>query len=160
MLITIDATNKVKHSRIKGHVYLDIPIVREGSNESSSITFMYDTGAYITVINREMYEWHNLDKLPRKEVIMGGYVGSTPGYVFQVPGMRIGKRLLLGVWAFTPKSKDIQQNLLGDNVIEYFRPFQDNQDDCFYFVDNLHPEPYVSADKLFSLACDKIMVIE
>jgi len=73
-----------------------------------------------------MYEWHGLDKLPRRGATMGGYVGSTPGYIFQIPGMRVGKRLLLGVWAFTPKSKDIKQNLLGDNVIEYFRPLQDN----------------------------------
>ena len=59
-----------------------------------------------------------------------------------------------------PKSKDIKQNLLGDNVIEYFRPLQDNQHDCFYFMDNLTPDPYISPDKTFSLACDRVMPIE
>ena len=72
----------------------------------------------------------------------------------------INFRAWLRLWVVTPKSKDIKQNLLGDNVIEYFRPFQDNQSDCFYFVDNLYPEPYVSSDKLVSLACDKVMVVE
>ena len=160
MTITIDDKTKVEYSRNKGHVYIDVPIVREGSTDSDRINFMYDTGAYITVVNREMYEWHGLNKLPRIGATMGGYVGSTPGHIFQIPGMKIGKRLLVGVWAFTPKSKDIKQNLLGDNVIEYFRPLQDNQEDCFYFIDNLYPEPYVSPDNSLSLACDSVMIIE
>jgi len=160
MTLTIDKQTKIGYIRREGHVYLDIEIVREGGTDSDGIRFIYDTGAYITVINREMYEWHGFNKLPRIEATMGGYVGSTPGYIFQVPGMRLGKRLLLGVWAFTPKSKNIKQNLLGDNVIEYFRPLQDNQDDCFYFIDNLYPEPYVSPNKSFSLACDKVMLVE
>jgi len=160
MTLTIDEKTKIEYIRSKGHVYVDIPIVRDGGTDSDGISFMYDTGAYITVINREMYEWYGLDKLPRRDATMGGYVGSTPGYIFQVPGMRIGNRLLLGVWAFTPKRKEIKQNLLGDNVIEYFRPFQDNQDDCFYFIDNLQPEPYVSPDKSISLACGKVLTVE
>ena len=143
MKLTIDDNTKVEYNRSKGHVYVDIPIVCESSTDSDRINFMYDTGAYITVINREMYEWHGLDKLPRRGATMGGYVGSTAGYIFQIPGMRIGKRLLLG-----------------DNVIEYFRPLQDNQDDCFYFIDNLHPKPYVSPDKSFSLACDEVMFVD
>ncbi|MCL2204727.1 MAG: retroviral-like aspartic protease family protein [Defluviitaleaceae bacterium] len=105
MTLIIDDKTKVKYNRQKGHVYLAIPIVSEGSDENSRIPFMYDTGAYITVINREMYEWHGLDKLPRRAATMGGYVGSTPGYIFQIPGLIVGKRLLVGVWAFTPKSK-------------------------------------------------------
>ncbi|MCL2188923.1 MAG: hypothetical protein FWC16_08390 [Defluviitaleaceae bacterium] len=140
MTIIIDEKTKVKYTRLKGHTYLDIPIIREGSDENSNITFLYDTGAYITVINREIYEWHSLNKLPRKEAMMGGHVGSTPGYIFQIPGLKVGKRLFIGVWAFTPKCKNIKQNLLGDNVIEYFRPLQDNQNDCFYFLDNLTPD--------------------
>ncbi|MCL2171856.1 MAG: retroviral-like aspartic protease family protein [Defluviitaleaceae bacterium] len=159
MTLTIDEKTRLKYSRSKGHIYIRVPIVREGSTDSDRIEFIYDTGAYITVINREMYEFHGLDKLPRKDAMMGSYVGATPGYIFQIPGIIIGNRLLAGVWAFTPKTKNIKQNLLGDNVIEYFRPFQDNQEDCFYFIDNLHPEPYISPDKSLSLACDKIMTI-
>jgi hypothetical protein len=89
---------------------------------------------------------------------MSGYVGSTPGYVFQIPGLVIGKRLLSGVWAFSPKSMDVRQNLLGDNVIEYFRVFQDSMDDCFYFLDNPKPDPYIHPQTGFSLACDGVMV--
>jgi hypothetical protein len=150
---------RVDFDRKKGQVYLPIPIVCEGSTDSDEIYFMYDTGAYITVVNRERYEWFGLDKLPRKEATMSGYVGSTPGYVFQIPGLVIGKRLLSGVWAFSPKNMDVKQNLLGDNVIEYFKPWQDNENDCFFFLDNPKPDPYIHPETGFSLACDGVMVV-
>ena len=148
---------RVRYERVKGQIFLRIPIICEGSTDDDEIPFMYDTGAFLTVINRERYEWFNLNRLPRKKTYMGGYVGSVSGYVFQIPGLIIGQRLLTGVWAFTPRDMDVKQNLLGDNVIEYFRPFQDNQYDCFYFPDNPKPEPYIHPESNFSLACDSIM---
>ena len=155
-----DERIRMEYERTKGQIFLRIQIVCEGSTNSDKIKFIYDTGAYLTVINREMYEWFNLNKLPRKEATMGGYVSSAPGYVFQIPGLVVGKRLLSGVWAFTPKSIDIKQNLLGDNVIEYFRSFQDNLNNCFYFLDNPSPDPYVSPDSNFSLACDSVLFLD
>jgi len=157
LTLIIDSETRVEFERIKGHIYLPVQIMCEGRTDSDKIDFMYDTGAYITVINRERYEWFGLNKLPRKSVTMGGYVGSTPGYVFQVPGLVLGNWLLSGVWAFTPLSKDVKQNLLGDNIIEYFRPFQDNLNDCFYFIENPNPEPFSSTEHSFSLACDSII---
>ena len=159
MLLDLNERTRVKYERIKGQVYVNIPIVCEGCTSSDRIFFLYDTGAYITVINRERYEKYKLDKLPRKEATLGGYVGSAPGYMFQIPGLVIGQRLLVGVWAFSPKSKNVKQNLLGDNVIEYFMPFQDNRHDCFYFPDNPKPEPYIHTDTKFSLACDSVMYV-
>jgi hypothetical protein len=160
LTLTFDVKTRIGYRRKKGQIFLNVPIVCEGSTDSDAIDFIYDTGAYITVINKERYERYGLDKLPRKEASIGGYDGSTPGYVFQIPGLIIGKRLLSGVWAFSPISEDIKQNLLGDNVIEYFRPFQDNLNDCFYFADNPKPEPYTTPDKSASLACDKVLLIE
>jgi len=159
MLPEINERMRVRYRRRKGHVYVNIPIVCEGSTDSDEIRFVYDTGAYITVINRERYEKYKLDTLPRKEVIMNGYNGLSPGYIFQIPGLVIGQRLLTGVWAFSPKSGDIKQNLLGDNVIEYFIPIQDNHNDCLYFPDNPTPDPYVHPATGFSLACENIMYL-
>jgi len=90
---------------------------------------------------------------------MSGYAGSAPGHIFQIPGLIIGQRLLTGVWAFTPTSMDLKQNLLGDNVIEYFIPIQDNLHDRIFFPDNPKPEPYVHAETNFSLACDSVMYV-
>jgi len=152
-----DECTRVRYDRIKGQIYIEIPIVCEGSTDSDKIPFMYDTGAFLTVINREIYEWYSLDRLPRKPTSMGGYVGSATGYLFQIPGLVIGQRLLTGVWAFTPKSMDVKQNLLGDNVIEYFMPIQDNFNDCIYFPDNPKPEPYMHPETGFSLACEGVL---
>ena len=159
MLPKTNERKRVKYERAKGQVYLDVPIVCEGSTASDTILFMYDTGAYITVINKEYYEEYKLNKLPRKDATLGGYVGSVFGYVFQIPGLIIGQRLLIGVWAFTPKSMDVKQNLLGDNVIEYFVPIQDNLNDCFYFPDNPKPEPYIYPNTNFSLACHDVLFV-
>jgi len=159
-MIPIDKRTRIPYDRRKGNIFIEVPVICEGSTADDTILFVYDTGAYLTVINRERYEWFRFDKLPRQEGTIGSYSGSSDGYVFQIPGLVIGKRLLIGVWAFSPKSNDAKQNLLGDNVIEYFNPYQDNANDCFYFIDNPQPNPYVSPDNGFSLACNDIMLVE
>ena len=159
-MIFFDEKTKVPFTRRKGNTYIQVPIICEGSTEDDVIKFIYDTGAYITVINKERYEWFKLDKLPRWESSIGSYSGATAGYVFKIPGLVIAQRLLTGVWAFSPKGDGEKQNLLGDNVIEYFRSFHDTLNGCFYFIDNPEPNPYVSPDNGFSLACDSIMLIE
>ena len=87
--LTIDNKTRVPFTRANGHAYLKLLIVCSGSTENDTIRFVYDTGAYITVLNREEYEWFNLNKLPRKEVTIGSYDGATPGYLFQIPGLKI-----------------------------------------------------------------------
>jgi hypothetical protein len=160
MTYAFDEGTMKEYKRKKGQVFLGVPIVCEGSTSSDEIEFMYDTGAYITVLNRYWYEWYRLDRLPRFETVLSGYAGSARGYIFRIPGLIIGRRLLTGVWAFTPESMDVEHNLLGDNVIEYFMPFQDNQRDCFYFPDNPSPEPYVHPGSGFSLACESVMPVK
>ena len=159
MLQKINDRVKVSYERRKGHVYIEIPIVCEGSIDADRVEFVYDTGAFITVLNQEIYKRLKLNKLPRRETSLGGYAGSVPGYVFKIPGLLMGRRCLIGVWAFTPKDPEIEQNLLGDNVIEYFNPTQDNENNCFYFPDNPKPEPYVHPGTGFSLACDGVMFV-
>ena len=157
MLPDINNHMRVGYRRYKGHVYLSVPIVFEGSKSNDMIDFIYDTGAFITTINRRLYEAYKLDKLVRHEKKLNSYTGTTEGYMFQIPGLIIGQRLLTGVWAFTPKSHEITQNLLGDNVIEYFIPIQDNQNDCFYFPDNPTPEPYTHPISKQTLACNDVL---
>ena len=92
-MIPIDNRTRIPYDRRKGNVFIEVPIICEGSTEDDKIFFVYDTGAYLTVINRERYEWFGLDKLSRREGTIGSYSGSSDGYVFQIPGLIIGKRL-------------------------------------------------------------------
>ncbi|MDR1688672.1 MAG: retropepsin-like domain-containing protein [Clostridiales bacterium] len=160
MNLNLDDKTRIMYERIGGHVYLDVQLVFEGSTDADRVNFIYDSGAYITVLARQIYEACHLDRLPCRRVDVGGYIGKTSGVLFRIPGLRIGKRLLTGVWAFSPDREDLEQSLLGDNVIEYFRPVQDNQNDCFYFPDNNTPNPYTDDSGGFTLACDKVMYVD
>jgi len=161
MTFVFDEKTKLEFIRENdGHIYIELPIVCEGSKDTDTIPFVYDTGAFVTVVNKDRYEYFGLHKLPRYETSLGGYTGGTKGYLFQIPGLRIGVRLLLDVWAFSPTNPELRQNLLGSNVIEYFRPFQDNMNDVIYFPDNLSPKPYYSEKHNISLACKKVLVID
>jgi len=99
--ITIDNKTCVPYKRTNGHAYLKLNVVCKGSTETDTIRFVYDTGAYLTVINKEVYQWFSLDKLPRTEATIGSYNGSTPSFLFQIPGLKVGEKLLTGIWAFS-----------------------------------------------------------
>jgi len=160
MIIVLD--EKTKHSFFRksdGHIYIDIPVICDGSSDDDTISFIYDTGAFITVVNRDVYETLGLHRLQHTKTVLGGYAGGAPGYLFQLPGLKIGTKLLIGVWAFSPESYSLRQNLLGSNVIEYFCPYQDNTHDYIYFPSNSMPKPYHSEKHNFSLACDKVLFI-
>jgi len=160
MNITFDERTKHEFVRGKdGHIYVRIPIVCEGSSSNDVISFIYDTGAFITVLNRDRYEHFKLHTLPRREVTLHGYAGGTIGYLYKIPGLKVGGRLVKGVWAFTPETPLLKQNLLGNNVLEYFRPFQDNMYDSVYFPDNLNPKPFFSEKHGVSLACDGVLLL-
>ena len=157
----IQLDERVRHrtTREKGHFYVEILIVREGSTKDNFELFMYDSGAWITVLSRKVYERNKLNALPWQSFSMSGYGAGidtsrqVPGFIYQIPALKIGQRLLTEVWAFTPASYEITENILGGNAIEYFNPYQDNGNDCFYFFDNPAPKPYIHEATGFSLKC-------
>ena len=65
------------------HYHMDVQIVCESSNDDELVDFVYDSGAFITVTNKERYESLGLDKYPRRQVSLSGYTGKTDGYMFQ-----------------------------------------------------------------------------
>ena len=160
MTITLDKRTGYKMMRNQGHYYIDVLIVSEGGTDDDYETFMYDTGAYITVLCRNVYETHKFDALPRFAFPMKGYGGGvSPGVVYTIPGLKIGRRLLTDVWAYTPDSYELEENILGANVIEYFMTVQDNDDDYIYFLDNANPKPYYDERTKVSLACGDVFAL-
>ena len=147
MQINFDPSRKSVFRRENGQYKLYATIYRDVSKTKIGVVdFIYDSGAFLTVINKERYETLGLDCLPKIEHHINGYTGKADGYFFQIPWLRIGGEDLQYVWAFSPKSSDLKQNLLGTNVIEKFRVFQDNEDDCFYFQLNKNPRYYATED--------------
>jgi len=145
MQINFDASYKSSFRRENGQYRLFLTIIRDiEKTKMGLIDFIYDSGAFLTVINKERYETLGLCELPRVEHYIYGYTGRAEGYFFQIPWLRVGGQDLPYIWAFSPKSGDLYQNLLGTNVIERFRVFQDNENDCFYFHLNKKPRFYTS----------------
>jgi hypothetical protein len=145
MQISFDPLRKSVFRRENGQYRLYATIFRDvGKTKMGVVDFIYDSGAFLTVINKERYETLGLNSLPRVEHHINGYTGKADGYFFQMPWLRIGGEDLQYVWVFSPKSGDLKQNLLGTNVIERFRVFQDNEDDCFYFLLNTNPRYYTT----------------
>ena len=159
MVIQLDNGVRYKTTRENGHCYVDILIVCEGSTDTSFIQFMYDTGAWLTVLSRKEYEANELFSLPWRNFAMGGYGASADkkrkvqGILYQIPALKIGRRLLTKVWAFTPADYKITENILGLNAVDYYNTYQDNGNDYFYFFDNPNPRPYIH-ESGFSLACE------
>ena len=161
MMIALDKRTRHKMVRDQGHYYIDILIVREGSTDDDYESFMYDTGAYITVLCKNVYESHKFGTLPRFAFSMKGYGGGvSPGVVYRIPGLKIGKRLLTDIWAFTPDSYELKENILGGNVIEYFVTVQDNDADYIYFLDNINPRPHHDERINVSLACGGVFSLD
>jgi len=160
MVIQLDKRVRHKATRENGHFYVDVLLVCEGSTDDSFVPFMYDTGAWLTVLSRKYYEANGLYSLSWEKFSMGGYGAGVdknrkvPGVLYKIPALKIGKRVLTGVRAFTPASYEIEENILGGNAFEYFNIYQDNGNDYLYFFDNPNPTPYVHEKSGFSLACD------
>lgn len=147
MQISFDSSHKSTFRRENGQYRIFLTIFRDtDKSKTGLVDFIYDSGAFITVINKERYETLGLCNLPRVEHYISGYTGKAEGYYFQIPWLRIGGEDLPFVWAFSPKSGDLSQNLIGTNVIERFRIFQDNEDDCFYFISNQTPRFYTTSN--------------
>jgi len=145
MQISFDTSRKSVFRRVSGQYRLFATIFRDiEKTKKGVIEFIYDSGAFLTVINKERYETLGLNSLPRIEHYINGYTGKAEGYYFQLPWLQIGGEDLPYVWAFSPKSGELNQNLLGTNVIERFRIFQDNEEDCFYFLINSKPRFYTT----------------
>jgi hypothetical protein len=145
MQINFDIAQKSTFRRINGQYRLFVAIYRDvEKTKKGVIDFIYDSGAFLTVINKERYETLGLDTLPRIEHYIHGYTGKANGYYFQLPCLQIGGQDLSYMWAFSPKSGELKQNLLGTNIIERFRVFQDNEEDCFFFLSNNNPRFYTT----------------
>jgi len=74
----------------------------------------------------------------------------------EIPGFIIGGKKLTGVKVAVPH-EDTEMDILGLNVLEYFKYFIDTEKDEIYFSENPTPEisEYLKAKKILALSKDK-----
>jgi predicted aspartyl protease len=74
------------------------------------------------------------------DVPLNGFMGGCLADIKEIPGLLIGGKLLDGVKAAVPHMIT-DTNILGLNVIEYFKYFIDTENDKIYF--SMNPRPNI-----------------
>jgi len=122
-----------------GHRYVKVPIFfEEGSYSNDTVDFVFDTGAYLTVLTQKTARLFGFDKLTpiSANIPLTGFADShCEGDLIEIPGMMIGGRLLEGVRVAVPYVST-EDDILGLNVLEHFCFLIDNANDKIYFTDN------------------------
>jgi predicted aspartyl protease len=126
-----------------GHYHMIVPIFYETDSYTSyKADFVFDTGAYITVMTRETAERlgflnsHNLiENVPLK-----GFAGECLADIKEIPGLFLGGRFFENVKVAVPHEAT-DMNILGLNVIDYLKFFVDTEYDRICFI--LNPQPKV-----------------
>jgi predicted aspartyl protease len=128
-----------------GHYHLTVPAFYEKQSYSNRRTdFVFDTGAFITVMTRNTAERLRFFGLPTiiADISLNGFVGGCLADIKEIPRLLVGSRFLDGVKVAIPR-ETTETNILGLNVIEYFKYFIDTENDKIYFAQN--PQPNIPA---------------
>ena len=125
-----------------------------GNVEGADIDLIVDTGAFMTVVSRDIAKRFGYDKLPKASSRIKGYSGEASADFVRIPGLKILDTLFTDVPVLIPNSSDLKQNILGLNVLEYFNYFFDNENDRLYLNANPNPRPYNAL-----LACGGIFAV-
>ena len=139
-MININMTFRCKQELLfrKTHYYIKIPIILDKeSRYNKPISLIVDTGAFVTIINKETANRYKLDLLPIKlrDHPLGGFAGSTKVDLVEVPQIIIGNRTISDVVVAIPQI-ETTQNILGLNILEYFKFYVDTDENYIYFQDS------------------------
>ncbi|MCL2662403.1 MAG: retroviral-like aspartic protease family protein [Oscillospiraceae bacterium] len=122
----------------RSHYHLDVPVIYSMEyRHNRIIRFLLDTGAYVTIINRETSLFLKLDALPVliEDFPLTGLSGSIDASLIEIPGLVIGDRTLKSVKVAIPH-EDTKYCILGLNVLEHFKYLLDSEHNKIYFTDN------------------------
>jgi len=150
MKVFFDDGNIVNLERKDGHLYLYFRMIQTGGNSES---FILDTGAFMTVLSRNTALSYGYDKLPKIVTIIKGLTGEEPADFVRIPNLKILNITMINVPVLIPHSKRLKQNIVGLNVLEYFKYCIDTENDKMYIMLNPKPRHYHGI-----LACEKVIV--
>ncbi|MCL2199971.1 MAG: retroviral-like aspartic protease family protein [Defluviitaleaceae bacterium] len=146
--------NYVDITRIEGHIFLEIEFVGYEQPTNDFTKVMLDSGAYLTVISANTAVKFGFDKLPYKTLDLHGFTGSTPAKLITVPAIKIAGWVITQVNILVPFDKEIKQEVLGQNVLEYFNYDVRHDEDRIYFTKNPSPKP--QAKYIDLLGCGEV----
>ena len=150
MQIYFGDNNFCSLERREGLLHVTLPVIYEGGpTEGTGISFILDTGAYLTVISRGMAIRRSFDKLPKTTVSLYGFGGGIKADFVRIPGLMILNKLHTDVPVLIPhdmyrihqetgKKKQMPE-VLGLNILEYYNYFIDTENDRLYLKENPKP---------------------
>ena len=123
-----------------GHRHLNIPLFfKKGSYSNEKVDFVFDTGAYLTVLTQKTARIFGFDKIKpiSTNIPLTGFADShCESDLIEIPGMLLGGRMLEDVRVAVPYVAT-EDDILGLNVLEHFSYLIDSQNDKIYFLDNV-----------------------
>ena len=154
--ITIEysAIEKLRYKK-DGHYHINIPtFYNKNSYANDRIDFVFDTGAYFTVINKKSALDFGFNLLPpfKTNLPLSGFAGNCEVEIKIIPCIIIGGYMLKNVKVAIPYI-NTNINILGLNVLENFNYYLDNANDFVYF--SLNPAPKIPEE----LQCGSIELI-
>jgi clan AA aspartic protease (TIGR02281 family) len=156
MTVYFNDNNYIQIQRQDGHHYITVRAVYVGSKvDGTDIDFILDTGAFMTVISRDIAREFGYDKLPKVSAKIKGYSGEVPADFVRIPGLKVLEPLLIDVPVLIPHCSEHKQNVPGLNVLEYFNYYIDTENDKLYLSKNHSPRPYREI-----LACGGVFAIK
>ena len=157
MTITYDAVDRLSLED-DGNYHIRIPTFYGFDSYSNDrIDFIFDTGAYITVLSRqEAVLFDFMDNFTIKSnVPISGFAGSCLVDIKEIPGFVVGGKRLEGVKVAVPHI-DTDVNILGLNVIELFKYYIDTEKYEIYFSENPLPSipDFLQCKKIHQITSD------
>ena len=139
-LLIFDAVEKLTlESDAHYHLYVPTLFSFEGF-ANDRVNFIFDTGAFLTVLARETAALFGFIEqfTTQSNVPLSGFAGECLADIKEIPGFIIGGRKIEGVKVAVPHI-DTGINILGLNIIEYFKYYVDTETDEIYFAENKTP---------------------
>jgi len=142
---------------IDGHRHVLVPLFFDKDSYSNDTTdFVFDTGAYLTVLTKDTAKEFGFDMLTpiQRNIPLTGFANSKcTGDLIEIPGMLLGGKRLEDVRVAIPYI-ETEDDILGLNVLEYFNYLIDSGNDKVYFVDS----PIYKPPK--ELGCGKVTTVK
>ena len=156
-------------TRDSGLLYVRLKAIYQGSPvDGEGIEFIFDTGAYLTVISRNTAIRCGFDKLPKKTTDLFGFGDAITVDFVRIPGLIILGKTLTDIpvliphdmYRTNPRTGEIKQmpEVLGLNVLEYYNYYIDTERDRLYLNENPNPRFYselLESGHVYTLPDDK-----
>ena len=159
---TFNPWNYVEFSRTRGHM-LGYVHVFPPDGFPARIPFIFDSGAYITVLTRMSAVQIGLPLTGNYTANITGYNkerGSDKAEMVNVPKIGIGRFIVEDVQVLVPTKEIEIPEVIGENVLEYFNYVIDHDLDYIYFAKNPSPKPYMNPEKGINLSCGRVLMQE